>query len=138
MENLLENDHNKPRSQSPKRIYLIDDDPAARFLLRLFLEHQGHQCFEAEQGSPALTFLKEGHFVDLILTDNQMPHMSGLEFLEKLPETLSSPPPVIIYTGQFSEDLKHQALQLGAYAVLSKPYTFPEILEAINQALASS
>ncbi|GJL51302.1 MAG: hypothetical protein NPIRA01_25290 [Nitrospirales bacterium] len=138
MENLLENDHNKPGSQNPKRIYLIDDDPAARFLLRLFLEHQGHQCFEAEQGSPALTFLKEGHLVDLILTDNQMPHMSGLEFLEKLPETLSSPPPVIIYTGQFSEDLKHQALQLGAYAVLSKPYTFPEILETINQALASS
>ncbi|GJL66579.1 MAG: hypothetical protein NPIRA05_15500 [Nitrospirales bacterium] len=128
----------KPDAQKPKRLYLIDDDPAARFLLRLFLEHQGHQCFEAEQGSPALTFLKEGHLVDLILTDNQMPHMSGLEFLKQLPETLPLPPPVIIYTGQFSEDVKRQALQLGAVAVLSKPYTFPEILEAINRGLAAS
>jgi len=138
MGNLTEDDHNKPRALNPKRIYLIDDDPAARFLLRLLLEHHGHQCFEADQGSLALAFLQEGHLVDLILTDNQMPHMSGLEFLTQLPKALPSPPPVIIYTGQLSEDLKQQALQLGASAVLSKPYTFPEIIQAINQALAES
>ncbi|WP_447971287.1 response regulator [Nitrospira sp. M1] len=133
-----DNNVQQPNTQAPKRICLIDDDPAARFLLRLLLEHHGHQCLEAEQGSPALALLQEGQIVDLILTDNQMPHMNGLEFLKQLHESVPCPPPVIMYSGQLNEDLKQHALQLGAHAVLSKPYTFPEILQAINQALATA
>ena len=135
MGNLIKHDHN-PSPQKAKCIYLIDDEPTARFLLRILLEHQGHQCIEAEHGASALTFLQKGNVVDLVITDDQMPSMTGLEFLKKLPDSLPyPPPPVILYTGKMSEEVKIQALQHGAFAVLSKPYTFPEILHAVSQAL---
>ncbi len=134
MSNVVSNNE-QVSSRCSKHIYLIDDDPAARTLLRILLEHQGYHCIEAEEGTPALAHLQEGHTVDLVLTDNRMPHMNGLEFLRKLPESLTSPPPVILYSGQLTEDIKNQAFQLGAFAVLRKPYTFPEILQTVSQAL---
>ena len=132
-------DNNKPSSSQTKRIYLIDDEPTARFLLRTLLEYQGYECLETDQGTSVLTFLQEGNVVDLIITDNQMPSMTGLEFLKSLQKSLKHPPPpVIIYTGQLNEEVKRCALEYGAYAVLSKPYTFPEIIETVSQALSKT
>ena len=64
-----------------KRILLVDDHAMARQALKLLLEHHGYACDEAEHGIAALAWLEQGQNVDLIVSDNQMPVMTGLEFL---------------------------------------------------------
>ncbi len=64
-----------------KHILLVDDHAMARKAMKLFLEHHGYACHEAEQGAAALDWLEQGEKVDLIISDNHMPVMTGLEFL---------------------------------------------------------
>jgi len=64
-----------------KRILLVDDHAIARQALKLFLEHHGYVCEEAEHGADGLAWLVPGQHVALIVSDNHMPVMSGREFL---------------------------------------------------------
>ena len=108
----------------------------ARQALKPFLEHHGYACDEAEHGVAALAWLDAGHHVDLIISDNQMPVMSGLEFLVKVKATASlGSIPFILYSGNITDAVRRQAQQVGAYAVLSKPYNFLELVEIVTQAL---
>ena len=71
------------RSAGMKHILIVDDYASGRHILRERLELQGYVCQEVEDGSKALEVLQIQHF-DLIITDNQMPVMTGLEFLQHL------------------------------------------------------
>ena len=121
-----------------RRILLVDDSVIARQALKFFLEAQGFACDEVDHGAAALVRLEEGHGIDLVISDNQMPVLTGLELLQKLAShpTLP-PPPFIMYSGSVTEAVRDQALQAGAYAVLSKPTEFSEIIRAIHKALAT-
>ena len=66
-----------------KRVLLVDDNHDARRALRLVLESQGLECIESVNGSAALEWL-DADDADLIVTDNQMPVLTGLEFIERL------------------------------------------------------
>jgi len=80
--------------------------------------------------------LHEGHGIDLVISDNQMPVMTGLELLKKVaghPDLHSLP--FILNSSNVTEALRDQALQAGAYAVLSKPTDFSELVRAINTSL---
>jgi CheY-like chemotaxis protein len=119
-----------------KRILLVDDSEMARKAVKLFLEAQGYACDEAEHGAAAFVRLDEGHGIDLVVSDNQMPVMTGLELLKKMagrPNLHSLP--FILNSGNVTEVLRDQALQAGAHAVLSKPTDFSELARAINIAL---
>jgi len=119
-----------------KRILLVDDSEMARKAIKLFLEAQGYACDEAEHGAAAFVRLHEGHGIDLVISDNQMPVMTGLELLKKVaghPDLHSLP--FILNSSNVTEALRDQALQAGAYAVLSKPTDFSELVRAINTAL---
>ncbi len=121
-----------------KCILLVDDHQMARRALKLFLEQHEYVCEEAEHGEAALAWLKEGHAVDLVISDNQMPVMAGLELLNQIAAHphLSSLP-VILYSGNVTEDLRNQALEAGAYAVLAKPYKFTDLVGIINRVLTA-
>lgn len=70
------------------KILLVDDDPIFLTLAELALkkERTDIQIFKASNGEEAITFLKEGHAVDVIFLDLNMPVMNGWEFLDALPE----------------------------------------------------
>ena len=120
-----------------KRILLVDDHSAARGALRMFLEHKGYFCYEAEHGAAALSWLQGEYPVDLVITDNQMPVMDGLKLLDKLAElSLIKTVPVILYSGNLTNELKDRALKTGAFAVLAKPYNFYELVETVVKALS--
>ena len=121
-----------------KTILLVDDHQMARRALKLYLEQQEYVCEEAEHGQAALTWLNKGQPVDLVISDNQMPGMNGLELLRQMATHphLSSLP-VILYSGNVTDDLRTQAIEAGAYAVLTKPYKFADLVDIIAGVLGA-
>ena len=77
--------------------------------------------------------------MDLIVSDNHMPVMTGLEFLVHVKATAPfGAIPFILYSGNITDTVRRQAQQAGAFAVLSKPYNFPEFVVIVTQALENS
>ncbi len=97
----------------------------------------GYACHEAENGSEALKTLERKHF-DLIITDHEMPVMTGLQLLECLTEKRNRQrPPVIFVTGNLSTNLFNAARRAGVSDFLVKPYTNEELLSSITRILHS-
>lgn len=117
------------------RVLLVDDEAAVRGTLRAVLESQGYECDEAEHGVAALALLEQEHF-DLIITDNKMPVLNGIEFLKQYSQKPDPKPPVIFFTGDISDAEKDLAMKSGARAVLQKPPNFGEIISAVQQAIS--
>ena len=116
-----------------KNILIIDDDEMSRGLLRMVLEYDGCQCIEAENGAIGLSIL-ESQSIDVIILDNVMPVMDGLEFLNRLQHRAQKPHvPVIMVTGLLNADIREKATRLGAYAIIGKPYDFGELRSMIAQ-----
>ena len=118
-----------------KQVLLVDDDNDARRALKLVLESQGLECVEALNGSAALNWLAEQK-PDLIVTDNQMPVLTGLEFIETLSQQANPiSPPIILLSGHLNEADITRARTAGAYAILQKPCNFSEFLSIVTLAL---
>jgi CheY-like chemotaxis protein len=118
-----------------KRILIVDDFEPGRLVLRENLEMQGYACQEVENGLLGLKTLQAKHF-DLVITDNSMPVMTGLELLQALAKQPSeSRPPVILLTGHPSSALFSEARKAGARVTLSKPYEERELLSEITRIL---
>ena len=117
-----------------KRMLLIDDNLLFLVALEGILIASGNdwRTVKAMNGREALVEL-EGQTFDLIVTDYQMPGMNGLELLaavrQKLPET-----PVIMITGDDSNELREQAQHLGVFCVLEKPVPSQVFLRAVREA----
>jgi len=117
-----------------KRILLVDDDSSLRATLRTCLEVAGYICIEAKDGQDARDWLEGGHPVDLIVTDHQMPKVTGLELVKGLKSQKNTEAiPIIFYSGQLTADLKTHALQAGATAVLEKPFPLKEFIDLVAQ-----
>ena len=118
-----------------KQILLVDDFEPGRLVLRERLEKHGYACQEVKNGSEALKAIEKERF-DLVITDNQMPVMTGLQMLQCLAErTEDQRPPVILTTGHPSNELSNAAQAAGACAVLQKPYKGQELLSEIARIL---
>jgi CheY-like chemotaxis protein len=90
-------------------------------------------CTEAKDGHDARSWL-ENESPDLIVTDHQMPRVTGLEFIKGLKSQKNTEAiPIIFYSGQLTADLKAHALQAGAIAVLEKPFPLKEFLDLVAQ-----
>jgi CheY-like chemotaxis protein len=77
------------------------------------LEVAGYTCIEAKDGQDAHGWLEGGHPVDLIVTDHQMPRVTGLELIKGLKSQKNTEAiPIILYSGQLTADLKTHALQV--------------------------
>src|SRR5262245_17346424 len=102
------------------RILLIDDDGDFAECLRENLSDRGHDVRWLGLAEDGLRFLASAEKIDLVLLDNKMPGMSGLEFLEalKLGETAT---PVILMTAAHNDRTVFRALDLGAFAYAVKP-----------------
>jgi len=119
-----------------KKVLLVDDDLNAREALRLVLESQQLECIETSNGSEAIAWLST-HRADLIISDNQMPVLAGLDFIDqiKLQEKDPIATPVILLSGHLKEQDKHRARQAGVFAILDKPCNFSQFLSMVQLAL---
>jgi two-component system response regulator AtoC len=103
------------------RLLVVDDEQTIRRLCMTVGESLGLACLEAESGDAALALLDEQQPVHMILTDLVMPSMSGLEFLEQVKKTFPGIE-VAVMTGHGSVETAVQAMKLGAYDYISKPF----------------
>ncbi len=103
------------------RLLIVDDEQSIRRLCMTVGEALGFHCLEAESGESALAVLEEQP-VHMILSDMVMPHMSGLEFLEKVKKLLPRTE-VALMTGHGSIETAVQAMRLGAYDYITKPFS---------------
>lgn len=113
-------------------IYLVDDDAAVRHALGMFLESSG---FMVSAYASALNFLEacEGVHDGVLLLDQRMPGMSGMELQARL-EQLGIFLPVIFITGHGDIQMSVAAMKAGAMDFLEKPFDNSELLERIREA----
>jgi len=102
------------------RLLVVDDEQSIRKLCITVGEALGFICLEADSGESALVLLEEQP-VHMVLSDMVMPHMSGLEFLEKVKKLLPRTE-VALMTGHGSIETAVQAMRLGAYDYITKPF----------------
>ena len=114
-------------------ILIVDDEPGVRDLLALLLSRDGYQVRTAANGTAALTAFKDGD-VDLVLQDLKMPGMDGLALLQALKEKAPRVP-VIVLTAFATWDNAVEAMRLGAYDYLKKPFDNDQVRRTVTQAV---
>ena len=116
------------------RLLIVDDEQTIRKLCMTVGEALGFICLEADSGESALALLEEQP-VHMILSDMVMPNMSGLEFLESAKKLLPRTE-VALMTGHGSIETAVQAMKLGAYDYITKPFSPLEELRLFLRRMA--
>jgi len=120
------------------KILVVDDEADVQplFIQRFRKEIRNHEFdFDfAISGEEALAYLKEKHSeVVLILSDINMPGMSGIELLSKIRHDYAAPPPVVMMITAYADEENHrQAMQNGANDFLTKPLDFALLKEKLK------
>lgn len=115
------------------RILVAEDDPSFGSLLADILESAGHKAVLVDDGAKALEALRQGSY-DLLISDQRMPVVDGLELLRRLP-ALNVVVPVIMLTAYGSIPDAVEAVRLGAAEYLTKPLPSPAALLAVVKRL---
>ena len=122
------------RQPNPRqRILVVEDDATIRRLNTEVLIYSGYLADAAENGAAAWDALQLNHY-DLMVTDNDMPKVTGVELLQKILAACMTMP-VIMATGALPEEKFACCPWLKPNLVLLKPYTFDELLEAVKEVL---
>jgi DNA-binding NtrC family response regulator len=116
-----------------QRILVIDDEESIRDLLKDFLEAKGFQIALASDGESGLNLLKEDTF-DLFLLDLMMPGMSGLDVLRER-AAIKIDVPSIVITAHATVQTAVEAVKLGAFEYITKPFNLEELYLVIKKAL---
>lgn len=121
------------QSESGGNIFIVDDDRYVLESVAMLLRDTGFRVTAFSNGQDAIKkFVSEP--VDLVLTDINMPGMTGIELLEKV-RYLDSETPVLLMTAYADLDTAVKAIQKGAFDFIIKPYRPPYLVHAIEKGL---
>jgi putative two-component system response regulator len=112
-----------PRSRS--RLLIVDDVEAMRLALTKCLQLSGYQVHSASSGGEALELLRSQRF-DLLLTDQTMPGLSGLELTDAVAR-MHPDMPIVVLTGHTDVNLAKDSLRRGASDFVTKPVNAQEL-----------
>ncbi len=115
------------------RILVIDDEEIVHESCHRILAPEGHTVERAFTGQEAFKKMEEVAY-DLIITDLMMPGMSGMEALKKIKEE-NATVGIIMITGYSTAETAVEAMKLGAFDYLPKPFTPDELISVVNNAL---
>ncbi len=116
-----------------KKILIIDDEEAIRDGCMQVLSRKGYQVESAGDAKHGLE-MALGNIYDVILLDIRMPKMDGLEILRKIKVEKNISARVIIITGYGSIPIAVEAMRNGAFNFLTKPYSAPDLRDAVEEA----
>ena len=117
------------------RILIIDDEPVIRDLLFDVLSRKGYQVETAEEGASGLK-MAEARQYSIVFTDIRMPGMNGVDVYKRL-KVISPLSRVIVMTGYGLEEMIQEALDLGAFADVKKPFDIELIYSLTERAIES-
>jgi CheY-like chemotaxis protein len=118
------------------RILVVDDQPLLRQINMKRLAAAGYQVDGAEDGIAAWSTLRQTNY-DLIITDNTMPRMTGLELIEKI-RSAGLPVAVMMASGTVPTEQFNRYPWLQPNAMLPKPYSAVEFLETVKKVLGTA
>ncbi len=116
-------------------ILVVDDSRFTRLKISSFLQENGHEVIEAENGKSGLDLVRSQK-PDCIVTDLLMPEMDGYAVLQAMQEENINIP-VIVITADIQATTRQRVMDLGAFAVMNKPANSNEISEQIQAAIES-
>ncbi len=115
----------------PLQVLVVDDEPNMRKVIKAMLEQDGFEVHDAMDGESALALLSENH-IDIIVSDLKMPKIDGMELLRRV--SASHDIPVIMITAHGTIDTAVEALKLGAFDYLTKPFERKELHQTVAKA----
>jgi two-component system response regulator AtoC len=119
----------------PYKILIIDDEKLIRWALEQHLVKQGYQVSTAESAEKGLALFTE-NAPDLLLLDNCLPDMTGIQLLEKL-HVGGQKFKVIMITAYDMSETAVKSMNLGAYEYISKPFNLEELTALIKKTLGT-
>ena len=116
-----------------KQVLIVDDLFEVRLVMRTLLEEGEIEILEAGDGREALEVL-EGGAVDLVVADNQMPNMTGLELMKAAQERFPSLPFIVVSSTAEEVDFK----PFGPRAIMSKPFQLADLKHKVDEVLGET
>ena len=121
------------QANPPRRILVVEDDRDLRQINAMVLVHSGYAVDQAEDGAAAWEALQANRY-DLLITDSNMPRLTGLELLKKL-RSARMGLPVIMATGHLPTQELTQNPWLEPVTMLAKPYATNQLLDKVKDVL---
>ncbi|MEM7138104.1 MAG: sigma-54 dependent transcriptional regulator [Myxococcota bacterium] len=115
-----------------KQVLVADDEDNLRRVLKAQLQHDGYEVHTAADGEAVLQALDE-HHIDVLITDLRMPKLDGMRVLESV-STRFPQLPVIMITAHGTVDTAVEALKLGAFDYVTKPFDQTEFRNVVHKA----
>jgi len=119
-----------------KTIFVVDDSASLRRVVNLSLTAAGYEVIEAGDGIDGLKKLAAlgGKKIHLIISDVNMPHMDGIEFVTQLKQQAAFKfTPVIMLTTEGDDEIKMAGKAAGAKAWIIKPFNPDQMLNAVSK-----
>jgi CheY-like chemotaxis protein len=117
-----------------RKVLVVDDEQLVRKLVRRALEQRGHVVVEAPNGTSALAMFAEAN-ADVMVIDLTMPDLDGIEVIKRIRAT-GSQLPVVLSSGYLNVLADRPADRRLIDEFLTKPFTIPELIAAIEAAIA--
>jgi two-component system, chemotaxis family, chemotaxis protein CheY len=119
-----------------KTVLVVDDDEALCFLLSKILQGK-YKVHLVSNGMAAFRWISQGNVPDLIISDFNMPLLTGHEFLQELrASAIFRNIPVIILSGDMNPENRQKCAELGLNKFLEKPFKPAELLGVVEEALS--
>ncbi len=115
------------------KLLVVDDEKNLRLVVQKEMARQGHDVETASDGEAAWEMLEKQDY-DVVLCDINMPRLDGIGLLRRTREQSQNPPEVIMLTGQATVESAIEAMKLGAYDYLTKPYRIGELSALVTAA----
>jgi len=115
------------------KLLVVDDEKNLRLVVEKEMARHGHDVECAEDGEAAWTLIEQQDY-DVLLCDINMPRLDGMDLLRRMREQCQNPPEVIMLTGQATVESAIEAMKLGAYDYLTKPYRIGELSALVTAA----
>ncbi|HEB70586.1 MAG TPA: sigma-54-dependent Fis family transcriptional regulator [Desulfobulbus sp.] len=114
-------------------ILVVDDEPNYLIVLAELLRDEDYEVFTADSATAALPIVRDTD-LDLVLSDMKMPGMDGIAFMKKIKE-FNKNLPVILITAYAEVEKAVEAMHLGAFTYLAKPFSNEQLLASIRKAI---
>jgi len=120
-------------AQSALRVLVVDDELLLRWSLAEVLRRDGHTVWEAQSASTAREAITSAPGIDVVLLDHRLPDSEGLGLLQEI-RTRMPLAAVVLMTAFATPEIIHDALELGAYSVMTKPFDMHAVEEVVLNA----